>query len=62
MVARLERGTKPQLQRVSWAAYDQYLKANRVDEGVRSYSRVLELLARTRFDEQWTPVLAGRAR
>jgi hypothetical protein len=33
------------------------LKANRVDEGVRSYSRVLELLARTRFDERWTPQL-----
>jgi hypothetical protein len=62
VVARLERGTKPQLQRVSWAAYDQYLKANRVDEGVRSYSRVLELLALTRFDEHWTPLLAETPR
>jgi hypothetical protein len=57
---RLTRGTKPQVRRVSWAAYDSYLKANRVDEGVRSYSRVLELLARTRFDERWTPVLVSR--
>ena len=62
VVARLTRGTKPQVRRVSWAAYDQYLKANRVDEGVRSYSRVLELLTQTRFDEQWTPQLAGLAR
>jgi hypothetical protein len=57
VVARLERGTSRQVQRVSWAAYDQYLKANRVDDGVRSYSRVLELLTRTRFDDRWTPLL-----
>jgi hypothetical protein len=56
---RLTR-TKPQVRRVSWAAYDSYLKANRVDEGVRSYSRVLALLARTRFDERWTPELVDR--
>ena len=59
VVARLQRGAKPELRRVSWAAYDQYLKANRVDEGVRSYSRVLALLAQTRFDAGWTPQLAG---
>jgi len=62
VVERLQRGTRPQLRRVSWAAYDQYLKANRVDEGVRSYSRVLELLAHTRFDDRWTPQLVGLAR
>jgi hypothetical protein len=60
VVARLQRGTSPELRRVSWAAYDQYLKANRVDEGVRSYSRALELLAQTRFDDRWTPQLASR--
>ena len=59
VVARLQRGAKPELRRVSWAAYDRYLKANRVDEGVRSYSRVLELLTQTRFDDRWTPQLAG---
>ena len=59
VVDRLQRGTKPELRRVSWAAYDQYLKANRVDEGVQSYSRVLELLAQTRFADGWTPQLAG---
>ena len=59
VVARLQRGTKPELRRVSWAAYDQYLKANRVDEGVQSYSRVLALLAQTRFDSRWTPQLAA---
>jgi len=55
VAARLRRGASPQLRRVSWAAYDQYLKANRVDEGVRSYSRVLELLATARFSDDWVP-------
>jgi len=60
VAARVRRGARPQLRRVSWAAYDQYLKANRVDEGVRSYSRVLELLATTRFNDEWVPAIAGR--
>jgi hypothetical protein len=32
------------------------LKANRVEEGVRSYGLVLTLLARARFEEEWVPV------
>ncbi|HEY6507774.1 MAG TPA: DUF3810 family protein [Vicinamibacterales bacterium] len=62
VVARLRRGASPQLRRVSWAAYDQYLKANRVDEGVRSYSRVLELLATARFDDDWVPEIKAQSR
>lgn len=57
IAARVRRGASPQLRRVSWAAYDQYLKANRVDEGMRSYSRVLELLATTRFNDEWLPAI-----
>ena len=52
---RLRRGAAPALQRASWAAYDSYLKANRVEDGVRSYSRVLELLTRAQFDDEWRP-------
>ena len=40
----------------SWAVYDQYLKANRVDDGIRSYSAVITLLLRTRFAADWVPV------
>jgi len=36
--------------------YDQYLKANRIEEGVRSYSLVLTLLTRTQFKDGWTPI------
>jgi hypothetical protein len=53
---RLRRGQWPALRRASWEVYDQYLKANRVDEGVRSYGLVLNLILRTRFADNWTPV------
>ena len=54
---RLRRGQFPLLRNVSWRVYDRYLKANRVDEGVRSYDEVLTLILRSRFDEEWTPRL-----
>jgi hypothetical protein len=56
IVARLRRGRWPLLQRAGWAAYDQYLKANRVDEGIRSYGEVVTLILRARFDDGWIPV------
>jgi hypothetical protein len=37
-------GVRPAVQRVSSRVYDQYLKANRVDDGVKSYSRALSLI------------------
>jgi hypothetical protein len=53
---RVRRGQLPTLRRASWAAYDQYLKANHVEEGVRSYDAVITLLARARFKDGWVPV------
>ncbi|HEY6362167.1 MAG TPA: DUF3810 family protein [Vicinamibacterales bacterium] len=53
---RLRRGRWPMLQMAGWAVYDQYLKANRVDEGIRSYGEVLTLILRARFEDGWTPV------
>jgi hypothetical protein len=53
---RVRRGQLPQLRAASWAAYDQYLKANRVTEGVRSYNEVVTLLVRARFTKGWVPV------
>ena len=57
IIARLRRGRWPLLQRAGWAAYDQYLKANRVDEGIRSYGEVVTLILRARFEDGWIPVL-----
>ncbi len=52
---RLERG-QPALQRASWRAYDAFLKANRVQEGVRSYDEVVSLVVGVATD------LAGKPR
>jgi hypothetical protein len=56
VIARLRRGQVPALQRASWQVYDKYLKANRVDAGIRSYGEVVTLLLRAQFAPGWTPV------
>jgi hypothetical protein len=56
IVERLRRGRWPLLQRSSWMVYDQYLKANRVEAGVRSYGLVVTLVLRARFEDGWRPV------
>jgi hypothetical protein len=59
---RVRGGQVPLLRDAGWRLYDQYLKANRVEEGVRNYGLVLTLLARARFDEGWLPVRRDRRR
>jgi hypothetical protein len=61
IVERLRRGQFPLLRNVSWRVYDQYLRANRVDEGVRSYGEVVNLILRARFEDGWVPVRRGSA-
>jgi hypothetical protein len=56
IIARLRRGQWPWLRTAGWAVYDQYLKANRVDEGIRSYGAVVTIILRARFADGWTPV------
>ena len=56
IVARIRRGQWPLLRNASWQLYDQYLKANRVEEGVRSYGLVVTLILRAEFDDGWIPV------
>lgn len=56
IVARLRRGDLPVLRRASWMVYDSYLKANRVEAGVRSYGAVVSLILRARFEDGWRPV------
>jgi hypothetical protein len=55
IVSRLRRGQWPLLRNAGWRVYDQYLKANRVEEGVRSYDLVVTLVLRASFDESWIP-------
>jgi len=56
IAARLRRGDLPLLRRASWMMYDSYLKANRVEAGVRSYGAVVTLILRARFEDGWRPV------
>ena len=48
---RVRRGQVPVVRDAGWRVYDEYLKANRVEEGVRNYGLVLTLLTRARFEE-----------
>jgi hypothetical protein len=50
---------RPAFRRVSWAVYDRYLKANRVEKGIRSYDAALELVLGTTFKKGWVPELRG---
>jgi len=59
VIARLRRGEVPALQRASWKVYDTYLKANRVEAGVRSYGEVVNLIFRAKYESGWTPVRRG---
>ena len=56
IVTRLRTGELPWLRTAGWQVYDEYLKANRVEEGVRSYGAVVTLIVKTRFEPGWTPV------
>jgi hypothetical protein len=59
VITRLRLGQIPALQHASWEVYDKYLKANRVEAGVRSYGEVVTLLLRARFAPGWMPVRRG---
>ena len=54
---RIRRHAVPAASRAGYALYDRYLKANRVEAGVRSYGEVLRLLLGTRFTDAGAPML-----
>lgn len=47
-IARRQQSRIDLVERVGWRVYDSYLKSQGVGEGVRSYSRVVELIVRSR--------------
>lgn len=57
---RMRRGRIQFLQEGSWRVYDRYLKANRVQSGVRSYGEVVTLILRARISDDGTPIRRGR--
>jgi hypothetical protein len=56
IVARVRRAV-PVVRTAARRVYDGYLKANRVESGVRSYDEVVALIAGTRFDAGFRPVV-----
>jgi hypothetical protein len=52
---RILRHAIPVASRAGYALYDRFLKANRVEAGVRSYGEVLRLLLGTKFNEDGSP-------
>ena len=56
IAARYERSS-PAVRTVARNAYDSYLRANRIEEGIANYGVVLQLLLGTEFGEHWTPTL-----
>jgi hypothetical protein len=53
---RMRGGQVPLVRTAGWQVYDQYLRANRVESGVRSYSEVVTLILSARFTDGWVPV------
>jgi Protein of unknown function (DUF3810) len=54
ITARLST-SRPAVRTASWRAYDRFLKANKVESGVRSYDEVVRLVVGTRLPEPLTP-------
>ena len=57
---RVQRQRVPVASRAGYALYDRYLRANRVEAGIRSYAEVIRLLLGTTFDAEGRVVLKAR--
>lgn len=53
---RLARAS-PRVSMAARGAYDAYLRANRIEEGIASYGLVVRLMTGTTFHDGWTPEL-----
>ena len=57
IVARYRKHVKPALERAQRAAYDKYLKANRVGAGVKSYGLFVNWLVGADYDSEGLPIV-----
>ena len=62
MAARSARDEVRVVSLMAWRTYDTYLQSQRVESGVRNYGEVVRLLAGTRFEAGWRPVLRWGAK
>jgi uncharacterized protein DUF3810 len=56
IAARYARAS-PLVQRAARNVYDEYLKANRISEGIASYDAAVRLMIGVRYKDRWTPRL-----
>jgi hypothetical protein len=59
-MSRRQSRQRPIVRRTAFRAYDQYLRANQVDDGVASYSRALSLILSPRLRDALSGYRAGR--
>ncbi|MBI4486060.1 MAG: DUF3810 family protein [Acidobacteria bacterium] len=52
---RIQQHVSPRVSAAGWRAYNQYLKANRVERGTDSYAEVVKLVLGVPFDAAWVP-------
>jgi hypothetical protein len=57
MRERARKRIKPAVAKLQARIYNRFLKANRVQAGIGSYGLVTTLMAGTRFEGNWTPVV-----
>jgi len=57
VAARIHAQVSPVVSTGSWRLYDRYLKANRVEAGMRSYDEFVRLVLGETFDPGWKPRL-----
>jgi len=54
---RVLQHVSPRVSAAGWRVYDQYLKANKIEEGAASYAEVVRLILGTTFADEWAPQL-----
>jgi hypothetical protein len=52
---RIRKNVNEGISNAQWRVYDNFLKANRVEEGVESYGLVVRLMLGSTFDPGWKP-------
>ena len=52
---RVRQNVNRRVSAAGWRAYNQYLKANRVESGTASYAEVVKLVLGVSFDKGWVP-------
>jgi hypothetical protein len=55
--ARVGKHYQPVVANLQARVYNQFLKANRVQAGIRSYGLVAQLMVGTRFEANWRPIM-----